>query len=116
MATSSVSPPHSGGEAGLPSDAEFIRVLRDHALSHVEVREHTVIGAGSRAVRGLSTTELQEACQLSYPSIGRLVKRFDDVLVRSRDATGRRWNLSAEAGCVLTVSYTHLTLPTTPYV
>ena len=98
-----VSTPRSGGEDGLPSDAEFIRVLRDHALSGVEIRDRNIVGATSGGPRGLSTTELQDACQLSHPSIGRLVKRFGGVLVQSRDAAGRRWNLDAQAGCVLTL-------------
>lgn len=98
-----VSTPRNGGEAGLPSDAEFIRVLRDYALSGVDIREETIVRAGSGALRGLSTTELQDACQLSHPSVGRLVKRFEDVLIQTRDASGRRWNLDAEAGCILTL-------------
>lgn len=98
----------AGAVEGPPSEAEFIRVLRRHALLTVDVSEEHAPRDGV-GVRGLSSGELQGLCDLSRPSVAGLIKRFAPVLER-QDADGhrlgagkqaRRWMIDASAGSLL---------------
>ena len=88
---------------GLPSDRDFIRGLRDHAMSS---------GGGHRdRVLGLAqATELEQWTGLSRPSISTLVRRFEAVLDHQDDAgaptpsaQARRWALDPGAGLLVAV-------------
>lgn len=94
---------------GPPSEGEFIRVLRDHALSLVDVSRRGD-DVTPLSIPGLSMGELQELCRLSRPSIVQLLRRFGPVL-EHQDADGRpiskggdhprRWAIDPNAGAVL---------------
>jgi predicted NBD/HSP70 family sugar kinase len=87
---------------GPPSEAEFIRVLRDHALGVVDVE-------GSNRVVGLTSGELEERIRLSRTSVSSLLSRFRPIL-QGQQADGTpvrgsgqpvRWTIDPDAGVIV---------------
>jgi len=93
--------------AGLPSDRDFIRAFRDHALASGGDYNGRVLGLAH-------PPELEQWTSLSRPSVTSLLGRFEDVL-NHQDADGsevppaqaRRWALDPDAGVLLAVQIGH---------
>lgn len=98
-------PASSPGAQGPPSEAEFIRALRDRVLGSVDLRD-------TAGVPGLTPTEIEADSGLSRPSVTALVRRFEPVL-EAQDADGnriggsdqaRRWALDPRVGIAIGIA------------
>jgi predicted NBD/HSP70 family sugar kinase len=97
---------------GPPSEGEFVRALRDHALTAVQIPEEAGVPELSQEpVAGLTPAELEARTGLSRPSVAGLLKRFQPILLgqdlegaaTSRGEQARRWAIDPAVGVVVAV-------------
>jgi predicted NBD/HSP70 family sugar kinase len=88
---------------GPPSEREFVRALRDHALASYDI--------SAQGVLGLTLAEIEEHSNLSRPSVTGLIRRFGRILEgqdlegqkTDSPASARRWTIDPSVGMVIGV-------------